>query len=316
MSSRSLAQTWHYPFQRDFERELQETAASWFKAHNYATHSRYPYILADRERWQENIILPQVAAYVAQIKQEREKDKKIFPLHKYVHHGLSSQAMLFNLVGPLIVRNDFAPLADAFEKAGIPFPAGTVSVELEIEDRRVFNEDAGQPTSIDLVIRSAADAPALFIESKLVEKEFGGCSVFQNGDCDGQNPKDDLGQCFLHHTGKLYWKKLDALGFMNGRFAASPICPLANYYQYFREVMFALDKRGYFVLLADERNPVFHRTGKAGERGLMPFLLQFVPPQHREFVRMITIQSVVQAIEHTGRHTDWIGEFKSKYGIS
>ncbi len=64
-----------------------------------------PYLLAEWEDWGSNIILPEVAEYITKERQIRSA-KKGFPLHKYIHHGLSSQAMLLNLVGPLIVRQD------------------------------------------------------------------------------------------------------------------------------------------------------------------------------------------------------------------
>jgi len=46
-----------------------------------------------------------VAAYIEEEHAQREAQQQGFPLHKYTHHGLSSQAMLFNLVGSLIVRS-------------------------------------------------------------------------------------------------------------------------------------------------------------------------------------------------------------------
>ena len=47
----------------------------------------------------------------------------------------------------------------------------------------------------------AAVHPVLFVESKFVEKDFGGCSVFRNGDCDGRNPVSDPSDCYMHHLG-------------------------------------------------------------------------------------------------------------------
>ena len=52
----------------------------------------------------------------------------------------------------------------------------------------------------------------------------------------------------------------------------SPICPLANYYQFFREeVIFALHNKGMFVLLYDERNPAFMRQSKQGRNPLLDY---------------------------------------------
>ncbi|MGI6469363.1 MAG: PGN_0703 family putative restriction endonuclease [Syntrophomonadaceae bacterium] len=97
----------------------------------------------------------------------------------------------------------------------------------------------------------------------------------------------------------------------------SPICPLANYYQFFREVIFALHNKGIFVLLYDERNPVFMRrsTHDGSTLGLWPFLQTFIPKSKRDRISAVTIQQVVAAITASGRHNDWIGEFRAKYGM-
>ncbi len=49
--------------------------------------------------------------------------------------------MLFNLVGPLIVRQDFETLKIAFEHQGVPCPLGETTAEFELYDRSVFNEN-------------------------------------------------------------------------------------------------------------------------------------------------------------------------------
>ena len=92
---------------------------------------------------------------------------------------------------PASRRRDLLPLRTAFSAAGIPWPGDDATITFEVEDRSVFNEDSGQPTSIDLAIAGNGSAPRLYIEAKLVEREFGGCSVFEQGDCDGMNPAAD-----------------------------------------------------------------------------------------------------------------------------
>ncbi len=77
--------------------------------------------------------------------------------------------------------------------------------EFEYSQRSVFNEDSGQPTSIDLVLRAPEGEVSAFVECKFVEREFGQCSVFTGGDCDGRNPASDLSLCYLHHIGRRYW---------------------------------------------------------------------------------------------------------------
>ncbi len=313
-SSRARARTWPYPRHRDFENGLRQVAAAWFKGKGLAVHDHYPYILADLQQWRQNIILPEVAGYIEAEIRRREAQRQGFPLHKYLHHGLSSQAMLFNLVGPLIVSGDLEPLRAAFGGQGIAWPAGKVSASFEIENRAVFNEDSGQPTSIDLVLKGDDGSPSLFVEAKLVEREFGGCSVFEEGDCDGRNPAQDPAHCYLYHVGRKYWQLLDKYGFLVGAIGQSAICILASYYQFFREVVFALELGGSFVLLSDERNPTFHCDGPWGQRGLAPFLLSLVPPVLHGRIAAVSIQQVVAAVKASGRHA-WIAEFERKYGL-
>jgi len=307
-NSRARAKTWTYPRHLAFEKALRLMAANWFRAKGFATHQRYPYILADYADWAKNIILPEVAAYI-------RSQRKGFPLHKYIHHGLSSQAMLFNLVGPLIVRQDLEPLQNTLRKNGVVIPDSTISASLEYEDRRVFNEDAGQPTSIDLVLHDSGGSAFLFIESKLVETGFGGCSVFSQGDCDGRNPAEDFSLCYLHHIGRRYWELLDKYGFLEGALRHNLTCMLAAYYQFFREVILALELGGSFVLLYDQRNPSFECSGSKGKRGVMPFLLSLVPAALQSKIHTITMQQLAADIRATGRH-DWMAEFDQKYGLA
>ncbi len=274
------------------------------------------YCLAEHEQWPENIICGEVADYIRD-ERKRHLGEESFPLHKYLHHGLSSQAMVFNLIGPLVVRNDLEPLQIATERAGISWPEGDVSAGFEHNDRAIFNEDSGQPTSIDLLV--SGDTGSLFVEAKLVEREFGGCSVFAAGDCEGQNPLlAGITTCYLHHIGRKYWERMEEFGFGSTKLASGSVCPFANYYQFFREALFALVKGGRFVLLHDERNPAFVSASGDGfeQRGLWLFLLKAVPERHLPSIKRLTIRRVVAAIEAQGRHEDWIGTFKLKYGIA
>lgn len=259
--------------------------------------------------WGQNIICTDVAEYIRQ-EHERNLGKDSFPLNKYLHHGLSSQAMLFNLVGPLVVKKDLEPLCAIFEEAGIPWPTGEITAEFEYDDRAVFN------TSIDLAI-SGGKTGRIFIEAKLAEKKFGGCSVFSRGDCDGRNPVlYGLEGCFLHHIGRKYWERMNEFGFGETAFGSGSICPFTSYYQFFREMLFALKKDGYFVLLHDERNPAFLKVSTGGkESGLWPFLMESVPAEYANRIGRVTIQQLASAIDESGRHHDWIDEFKQKYGI-
>jgi hypothetical protein len=313
-NSRGRAKSWPYPRRARFERELRRAAAAWFAGHGFAQHTRYPFCLASREQWPRNIIDADVVRYVQNEMADREAQGKGFPLHDWIHHGLSSQAMLFNLIGPLIVRGDLTPLQAAIEEQGVPWPGGALKAVLEYEDRCVFNEDSGQPTSVDLVLADDT-APRVFVEAKLVEPEFGGCSVFRDGDCDGRNPAGDLSACYLHHIGRRYWAVLEKHGFLEGPLGADSGCALASHYQFFREVGVALENDGVFVLLSDERSPVFWCDGPLGERGLMAYLLTLLPESVRDRIARVSIQQVVSAIKSTGRHP-WVAEFERKYGLA
>ena len=314
LNSRQKALAWPYPRHRHFQAELRKTAAAWFAERNLPVLRKLPYILANRGRWPDNIIVSEIADYIQQIQIERSSQGKGFALHKYIHHGLSSQAMLFNLIGPLIVQNDLLPLQSLISQQGINWLSKNASAQFEYEDRIVFHEDYGQPTSVDLVLTDGQGQPRIFIESKFMEAAFGGCSVYQSGDCDGRNPARDFSLCYLHHVGRLYWELLDKFGFLEGPLSDEKVCILTQHYQFFRCVLFALAHNGLFVLLSDERSPVFSCDGPQGRRGLLPFLLSFVPESGQAYVLNISIQQVVTAVKDSGRHA-WISEFEKKYGL-
>ena len=312
--SKQSARTWSYPRHKNFEKNVRKAAAAWFLDKGYPTNPRYPYILARWEDWPKNILLPEVSKYIQVVSEYQRKDGNNFPLHKYIHHGLSSQAMLFNLIGPLIVKNDFSPLKNILEKHDLEWPGGESRVIFEYEDRKIFNELQAQPTSIDLVIDSENKTPGLYIEAKFTEHEFGGCSLFQSGDCDGRTPSADLDLCYLHHIGRKYWLLMHKYGLHQGSIGSDSSCVLTNHYQFFRELMFALENNGIFVLLSDDRNSVFQCSGPQGERGLMPFLTDLLPIEIRKRIARISIQDLIMEIHASNRHS-WSVEFMKKYGI-
>ena len=304
-----------YSRHSDFRESVEDAAAQWFQAKNYEVNPKSPYILKRREKWPENIILPSVADFIGEQKEHHEAAGESFPLHRYIHHGLSSQAMLFNLVGPLLLKEDLKAMQGAFPESA--WPRGELTGDFEVYDRDVFRELQQQPTSIDFVINDSSRARSLFIEAKYVEDEFGGCSVFSDGDCNGRNPASDFSLCYLHEVrGRLYWKHLKKHGFTESSMKNGPFCAMSNHYQFFREMLFALEKGGSFVLLFDQRNPVFYGSESGISDGIMPLLTSFVPNEIVSQVFAVTIQDIVAAIRHTGRHEDWISEFEAKYGLN
>jgi len=50
-------------------------------------------------------------------------------------------------------------------------------------------------------------------------------------------------------------------------------------------------------------------------KGLIPFLLDFVPDKHKEKIILISVQEVTNSISNYKKHNDWINEFKHKYGL-
>jgi len=314
MNSRQLAKRWPFPRYGAYQRAMRKIATAWFDEKDLPRSSRYSFILDKREHWPMNMVLPEVAEYIERYKAECETAGKSFPLHKYVHHALSSQAMAFNLVGPLIVRNDYRPLIDALDDVGVECGKGIHDAVFEFEDREVFNEDSGQPTSIDIALRDSGGRPVVFIESKLMEREFGGCSVLGKGDCSGENPLGDISRCYLHHIGRKYWMLAEKYGVAELA-AGEGLCVLATYYQFFRELLFALEYGGIFVLLHDERSPVFHCEANGANRGLMPMLLKYVPEEYQSKVASLSIQRLSKHIAGSEKHQDWIGDFRKKYGI-
>ena len=93
----------------------------------------------------------------------------------------------------------------------------------------------------------------------------------------------------------------------------------ARHYPCHSKYSYAREHQGALVLLSDDRSPVFWSAstepGAASPRGLMPFLLTLLPEHLRASVVPISVQRLVRAIEQTGRHRDWVGEFRIKYGL-
>lgn len=299
---------------RNFIDELERAAADYFADKGVPVDAGMDYCLKSIDLWSRNIISNDVVAYIRGEHPSRRNGESL-PLHRYIHHGLSSQAMIFNLVGPLIVRNDLAPLQTILAETGISWPGGDIKAEFEYADTTVFNEDSGHATSFDVAIIGRRSP--VFIEAKLAERRFGGCSAYPR-QCDGRNRAAvDYSRCYLHRRGRRYWPLMDHYDIMDEDMAGESECPFVDNYQFYRELLFALVKGGVFVLLCDERNPVF--TGiDPNERpngGLWHKLVTSLPQTFQKNLGLITVQQVVQTIRKTGRHDDWVNDFVRKYGI-
>lgn len=99
-SSRELTKTWPYKRYADFEKVLREAASKWFEEKGFKTKPAMPYCLESFEMWDQNLITEGVREYIKEEIKNKSGDDP-FPAHKYLHHGLSSQAMGFNLIGSM-----------------------------------------------------------------------------------------------------------------------------------------------------------------------------------------------------------------------
>ena len=292
---------------KDLVKQLRQQTAAYFKKKKYAT-LKCGYILKEYEAWKDNIILQEVADYIDK-KKEESVGKVTFPLHKYIHHGLSSQACLFNLLGPVLVSRDFVAIREIISLSGLKLQGNICSAELEFSAREIFNENRGQPTSVDLYSQTDKDEK-IFIEFKFTEAEFGTCSVYEGGDCDGMSPDQDLNLCYLHRLNRNYMslmKKYDLL--KNYEY-----CPFTEFYQAYRLLLSALENQGqcYFMLIHDKRNPTFDINDKGRDRGRFVRFKSLLPEEIKKKVFILSIQQIVEYLkEH--RKSNWLAEFQEKY---
>lgn len=295
-----------------YRKQQDIIATTYFQKKGLQVHSKYSFILKDRDDWAQNIIIAEAARNIEEKKQQAESNKIAFPLHKYLHHGLSSQAMLFNLFGDPLSKKDFAFFQDVLQFTDIQID-DRYELKFEHYNRKTFNENQQQPTSFDFaVFDSTGKHKNIFVEAKYVETEFGGCSAIEGGECDGLNPVSTPDLCYLTHKGRNYWELMKKYG-LDEVYIKSPICPFAIYYQFFRELMFALENNGYFVILIDKRNPAFEKESQAGKRGLISVLMSQLPSKYHKLIKVIYIQDVLPMLDKHGY--TWVNEFREKYGM-
>ncbi|KAA6310624.1 hypothetical protein EZS27_038101 [termite gut metagenome] len=182
----------------------------------------------------------------------------------------------------------------------------------EYSDRKILNELQRQPTSFDFAIKNDK-GKSIFLEAKYVETEFGKCSTIEGGECDGLNPINDVNSCYLTHCGRNYWDLMNKYA-LSEPYKNSLICPFAIYYQFYRELLFAIENNGYYVILIDKRNPAFIKTNGVNERGLIPVLTSHIPEEMKSIIKIVFIQDVVELLEKF--NYSWVEEFKNKYGLA
>jgi hypothetical protein len=287
-----------------FRKKLNEIASKYFKSKGFKVFEKYPFILKDKNEWYKNIISENVYKYIlGEVENAQEKGEP-FPIHKYIHHGLSSQALLFNLFSDFIINKNHEVLNKLFFD-GENIINENSNIKYEYSDRKIFNELQQQPTSFDMVIICNK---SIFIESKFVEQKYGTCSVFDEGDCDGLNPLKDFNLCYLHKEKNRKYLDLMKKYELDLPYLNDNICPLTIYYQFYRELIFAIENSGIYYLLYDNRNPVFLNN----ERGVFNILFNRLPDSIKPFVKALSYQEIVKIIEPF--NINWLEDFKEKYG--
>jgi len=290
-----------------FLSELRKRSKEYFKSKSYTT-GKYDYILEKHDDWEKNIILPVVREYLKKTKQESAK-KTRFSLHTSLHNGLSSQACLFNLIGPFVVaEKQYDVLKQIINlTTNIKIEGKIQEAKFEYTDPNTFQEHQRQPTSIDLYIATNKDR--IFLEFKLKEAGFGTCSIYNQGNCDGMNPKPNLELCYLHGRHRGYFELMEKYGLLKD----TESCPFVEFYQAYRLLLFSLEHKGKFLFVYDERNPAFLCEIDGRKRGKFQRFYNLLPDDIKSNVGVLTIQQIEDYIEEQVK-PEWIKEFRKRYG--
>jgi hypothetical protein len=302
-----------------FEAELQAAAATWFKKHGHPVRKDMDSCISESNLWHHNIILPEVARLIRITASTWNRRVPGVPsrFEGTLHHGLSNHAMAFNLLGPLVARKDLAPIKAAYEAVGGRGQWNELYAYFEAHDRKVFNELEGAPTCLDFAIMG--NGIGLFMDVMFTQSGFGGCPHIQDGSCDGKNPCSfgKISECALTRSGNTLWTRMEEWEMSQAIQIDGDTCPFVNYYAFFQSLMYSLVKDGVYILIYDERNPLFIQRDAKGNLigGLCQKLSESLPRHIWSQVGAFTVQDLVRAIEKSERHGDWIQEFKDKYAI-
>ena len=293
----------------EYREPLEDAAAKWFAEHTKAAvNPKAKYILADHTEWPHNLIDDRILPLVEGVR----------PRHTYIHHGLSSQALCFNLFGSLLCTGNLAALREIVLSKGGTWPEGPCEGQFEFDDIAVFTENhREQPTSWDFAINLPGKYPFALVEVKFVEQSVGACSVFARGDCNGGNPAKDFNRCFLQkEKGRTYWQVFQDCDLLQTPPFAGTICPMTIYYQFYREATFAAKKNVQVFYIYDDRNPIFGTADDPDQRGLIPLLLHDLPPRVRNNILLIPLREIVRSLHNSGDHKTWLPSFASKYDFA
>ena len=295
-----------------YQSDLRMVAEGWFVEKGLDRDPTYPFVLNREIPWQYNLIDNDIY----------ENVKHIEPMHPWTRNGLSSQSMCFNLLGPLVGNpktnnSNLAPLKRACENSAIPWPSNAKG-QLEFNAMPLFQEASKrQSTSLDVAINSTPDSDdkSLFIEVKLSENRFGGCNYYKKDTCSKSNLtiEEDL-DCHYSVKVRTCWTLMRRHSLLDCDLGESNECPFRRYFQFFRELLVALEYRGIYVLLYDEHNPTFIAPEGSKRTGVFTFLRSRLPDEIQPFVKSFTVQEVLREIA-TDSSFSHANDFAVKYGM-
>lgn len=294
---------------------MEENVAKYFKEKGYeiSKDKNKGYILDSYDNWENNIILQNVRNYLRNCENYCKGNKIPFPLHRWLYHGLSSQACLFNLFGPLLADDNWDTLNKILmlskSESGncLTLIGNIIKSEFEYSIRETFKENRGQPTSIDLFVHTDKNEK-YFVEFKFTESGFGACSVYENGNCDGANPLNNPELCYLNGLDRSYMELMKEYGLLN----YSESCPFVEFYQAYRLMLFSLKNDGHFVFIHDDRNPSFVNELNGERHGKLIRFIKLLPEKYQQNVSILTVKGIVQYLQKHYNYT-WLDEFRKKY---
>jgi hypothetical protein len=230
--------------------------------------------------------------------------------HSGVNHALSSQVMLFNLVIPMILKGDLSPLLKALGENDSS--RNNWDPTFEYSDQSILDEDKKSPTSVDLSLECGDGR--ILIEAKHTEREFGGCSVFKNGSCTGENHLLKDGRCIFNgkdsNTGEYEKKYVNPRKYavllkkiLKREWQNMTLCPMASYSQFYRLVMMGIVKaeaNWKLVILHDGQNPVFSTKRENATSNIIDFLKGSMKEEYSSRVVAVPSQEVIEQMKEAG----------------
>lgn len=170
------------------------------------------------------------------------------------------------------------------------------------------------PSQIE-TLKDETNEPKILIEAKLVEKSFGYCSRLQSAVCSGLNPVNGIfeKECELVSIGREYWKVLIENDVLTEETLKGPTCPMAVFYQFYREVGFAVKTNAQLVFLVDERNTFF---SPSTDSSLPNRLIKSLKANIQQKVKIVTIQRIFAEIAKFFQDQNWVESLAEKYNLN